>query len=140
MNLEEREAYAVKLHMDGYNCAQAIIGSYSDVIGLSFDDAMKLTYGMGAGMGKMREACGTVIGAGLVLSYYYGQAKPDADKKAEVYGIVNRFDKEFKENHEGKITCRDLLNLESDESDYLNKPFCNILIKDVVKQLDDYLK
>ncbi len=89
----------------GYNCAQSVVLAFCDEMNMNKDDAAKLTIGFGAGMGRLREVCGSVSGMTFVISAIYGEKS-----KAEVYEIVQKAAKEF-EKENGSIVCRELLGL-----------------------------
>ncbi len=60
-------------------------------------------------MGRLREVCGTVSGALLVLGQFCGYSDPkDAKAKTEHYHLVQEFARRFKEIN-GTIICRELL-------------------------------
>ena len=60
-------------------------------------------------MGRLREVCGTVSGALLVLGQLCGYSDPeDAKAKTEHYHLVQEFARRFKEIN-GTIICRELL-------------------------------
>lgn len=89
----------------GYNCAQAVALAFCDEMNLSEEAVSKLTIGFGAGMGRLREVCGSVSGMTFVISAIYGEKS-----KAEVYELVQTAAKEF-EKENGSIVCRELLGL-----------------------------
>ncbi|MCD7742545.1 MAG: C-GCAxxG-C-C family protein [Ruminococcus sp.] len=108
----EKGKRAYELFLQGYNCSQAVVGAWADEIGLDFDTAIKLSAGFGGGMGRMREVCGTVSGAFIVLSAKYSSGKPDPQSKKEMYEIIQRFAARFKEENEfDSIICREMLGL-----------------------------
>ena len=45
---------AVALFREGYNCAQAVTGAFAEQFGMSQEDALRFSEGMGAGMGRLR--------------------------------------------------------------------------------------
>lgn len=57
---------AYELFLSGYNCTQAVVGAFADVIGVDFDTAVRFASGFGGGMGRLREVCGTFSGAVIV--------------------------------------------------------------------------
>ena len=60
-------------------------------------------------MGRMREVCGTVSGALLVLGILCGYSDPkDPAAKIEHYHLVQEFARRFRELN-GTIICRELL-------------------------------
>ena len=93
---------AMGYFMSGLNCSQAVFCAFADEFGMDIETAMKVSCGLGGGVGRMRETCGTVTGAALVLGMRFG---PD---KAAVYPHVQEFCRKFKEEC-GSIVCRELL-------------------------------
>ena len=106
MNHSEK---AQELFLTGYNCSQAVFLAFDDVIGMDFSAAARLASSFGGGMGRMREVCGAVSGAFMVLGMLRGYDDPnDADKKAAYYAMLQDFGRQFREEH-GSIICRELL-------------------------------
>ena len=100
---------AGKLFLEGYNCAQAVVCAFSDVTGLDEKSAARLSSSFGGGMGRLREVCGTVSGARLVLGILYGYDDPkDYEAKKAHYQLVQEFARRFREIN-GTIICRELL-------------------------------
>ena len=58
---------AEKLSCGTHNCAQAVISTYADMIGIDEATARNLGNAFGAGMGTMEGTCGALVGAGIVL-------------------------------------------------------------------------
>ena len=95
--------------IEGYNCAQAVFLAFREEMGLDTVTAAKLSSSFGGGMGKMREVCGAVSGALMVLGMLEGNSDPADDQaKSDHYARVQAFAAKFKEEHE-TIICRDLL-------------------------------
>ena len=137
MNIEERVKLALDTHHQGYNCVQAVIAGYLDVLDISKKDAMKMGYGLRGGLGMMREVCGTLIGAGMVMSHKYGKEEADPKLKMEIYKKVAALGMEFEEIH-GSVVCGELLGLrETDKK--VNKKSCDELIEEVVRLLVKYI-
>ena len=100
---------ARELFMKGYNCAQAVFCAFGDMTGLDIDTAAKLASSFGGGLGRLREVCGTVSGAALVLGIVRGYSTPgDQEVKAAHYRTVQEFARRFSEQN-GSIICRELL-------------------------------
>lgn len=107
--MENRAMIAHENFKKGYNCAQAVFIAFKDEMGLDEVTAAKLSSSFGGGMGKMREVCGAVSGALMVLGMLKGNWDPDDDKaKSDHYAKVQEFAAKFKAEHE-TIICRDLL-------------------------------
>ena len=110
--MERKEVYAERaktLFTDGYNCAQAVLCAFEDVTHLPRQTAAKLASGFGGGIGRMREVCGAVSGAVMVLSLVCGYDDPKAtSEKTAHYALVQEFARRFREEN-GSIICRELL-------------------------------
>ena len=109
MPMPNHAELARDLFMQGYNCAQAVFCAFCDVTGLDIDTAARMASSFGGGLGRLREVCGTVSGAALVLGMARGYADPGdyAAKKAH-YALVQEFARRFREAN-GSIVCRELL-------------------------------
>ncbi len=102
MTIEEREALAEEFFMSGKNCSQAVMCAFAADYGMDIETAAKVSCGLGGGVGRMREVCGAVLGATLVLGLKHG------DDKTRVYPRVQTFCFKFKKEV-GSIVCRQLL-------------------------------
>ena len=115
INIEEREARAREYFTAGYNCAQAVVMAFSDIMSLDEVGAARIAAPFGGGMGRMREVCGAVSGMTMVA----GAISPATDPKNMVerknnYVLVQHFAAMFREQN-GDIVCRRLLSLEPRE-------------------------
>ena len=112
MNQTDR---AEKLFRQGYNCAQAVFGAFSQDLGLDSQEAMRLASPFGAGLGKLREVCGAVSGMLMVLGLARGYSNADAiDEKRALYALTQQAVHQF-ETENGYLLCRDLLHLKKGE-------------------------
>ena len=96
---------------NGYNCSQSVALAFCEEMNLTEDVVEKLMIGFGAGMGRMREVCGTISAMTFVISAIYGNKS-----KAEVYEMAQKCAKEF-EKENGSIVCRTLLGVETKGAD-----------------------
>lgn len=102
---------AEALFREGYNCAQAVFCAYAEEMGMELPTAAKLVSPLGGGMGRLREVCGTVSGALMVLGQLYGYGTPDKGAaKARLYALEQTFAKRFAAVN-GSYICRELLGL-----------------------------
>ena len=112
IDVEQRVERARGYFLAGYNCAQAVVMAFDDVMGLDELHAARLAAPFGGGMGRLREVCGTVSGMTLLA----GAISPSCDPKnmaerAANYALVQRFAEAFRAEN-GDIVCRRLLGLE----------------------------
>lgn len=97
------------LFLEGYNCSQAVVCAFEDLTGLDRRAAARLSSSFGGGMGRLREVCGVVSGALIVLGILCGYDDPkDQAAKTEHYKQVQEFARRFRERN-GSIICRELL-------------------------------
>ena len=101
---------AANLFTEGYNCAQAVFGAFTDVTGLDEKTAMTLSSSFGGGMGRLREVCGACTGAFMVAGIIFGYDDPkDDDAKKEHYALIQEIAKRFNEQN-STIICRELID------------------------------
>lgn len=147
--MSTREEKARKAFKDGYNCSQSLMLAYSDVIGIDEKQALRLSSAFGGGIGRMREVCGAVSGAFMVLGLLYGydDAK-DYEGKKDVYARVQEIAEDFK-NEEGSIICRELLGIDGKDTspvpskrteEYYKKRTCEEKVGLAAKILDEYIE
>ena len=68
MSIETRKHIAAeKKRCGSHNCAQAILCTYADKVGIEEDTARNIANSFGAGMGNMEGTCGALVGAGITL-------------------------------------------------------------------------
>ena len=100
--MDGRSDRAVELFESGLNCAQSVFTAFADEFGVEEELAKRISCGLGGGVGRMREVCGAVSAAAMVVGMRLG---PD---KAAVYPAVQEFCSKFKAEA-GSIVCRELL-------------------------------
>ena len=103
---------AVELFKEGFNCSQSVFTAFAHRFGIDEDTAKKISAGLGGGVGRMREVCGAVGGAAMVIGSICSATEGhDAETKQKNYELVREFADRFtKEN--GSIICRELLGLD----------------------------
>lgn len=111
-DIEERVAKAKRLFKEeGYNCCQAVVLAYNDLLGIEDSTAAAISSGFGGGMGRMREVCGSVSGmvmlAGLITPANDPSVKVDRTRN---YALVQDVAGEFRRQN-GSIICKELLGI-----------------------------
>jgi C_GCAxxG_C_C family probable redox protein len=139
---------AEQFFREGYNCAQAVLLAFGDITGLDDMTAAMLASSFGGGLGRMREVCGAVSGAAMVLGIAKGYSDPtDREAKKAHYKLIQDFCARFKEQN-GSIVCRELLNgvkttengvpeIRTDE--YYKKRPCPALVKQAAEIADEMI-
>ena len=103
--MDRRQMASDYFHM-GYNCSQAVVMAFEDIIGIDKETLAKMSVGLGGGVGRMREVCGCVSGMAMVLGLVCGNDDPSS--KNDIYPMVQKACERFK-NENGSIICRELL-------------------------------
>ena len=112
------------------------------------ETALKVTCGLGAGMGRKEEVCGAVTGGILVLGMRHGRGKNDDRAAMELTYAKTRELMERFSGRNGTFICRKLLNgceLTTEEGqrhfkedDFLNK-ICVPCVQTVVEILESIM-
>lgn len=112
----KRDQIAKENFLKGYNCTQAVVLAFSDVLGIDGQTALRLVSPFGGGMGRLREVCGTVSAMFFVLGAARGYADPkDTEGKKRLYAEVQELAEAFRKEN-GSIICRELLGVAGTES------------------------
>ncbi len=140
--------YAKELFYKGYNCSQSVFCAFCDVTGLDIDTAARMSSSFGGGMGRLREVCGTVSGALMVLGMVRGYSDPeDLRAKSDHYHLVQEFAARFREKN-GSIVCRELLRgvevkpgtePEARTPEYYNKRPCPQYVYEAARILEEMI-
>ena len=98
------------LFLEGYNCAQAVFCAFDDLTGLDRETSARLASSFGGGLGRMRQVCGTVSAAAMVLGIARGYSDPnDIEAKKAHYHLIQEYARRFRAQN-GSIVCRELLS------------------------------
>lgn len=134
---------------NGCNCAQSVLTAFTDLTGLTEAQSMKIASSFGGGMGRLREVCGALTGAFMVLGLLYADDHvPEHGAKSTHYERVQEFAAKFREQN-GSILCRDLLAgvetvpgkvPEKRSKEYYEKRPCGELVRYAADLLDRYIE
>lgn len=147
MNKKER---ARELFLQGYNCSQSVFCAFAADYGIEPELALRLSASFGGGIGRMRETCGALCGACMVIGLEKGQINPnDSAAKQDNYNAVQNISQRFKEMN-GSTKCAELLKLRKntpitsipDErtAEYYKTRPCLRMVDSAVELLEDFLK
>ena len=139
---------AKDLFLQGYNCSQAVAGAFCDAVGLDEKTILALSSSFGGGMGRMREVCGALSGAFLIMGAAEGNYPPnDHAAKAFHYQQVQSIAARFRQIH-GTILCRELLAGTGTDSkpipdqrtpEYYQKRPCSYMVETAAEILEEWL-
>ena len=136
---------AKKLFLEGFNCAQAVFVAFSDVTGLTEEQAFLVSTSFGGGMGHTGEACGAVTGMYMAIGAILGYKDPfDDEAKQNHYKLIAKLSDDFKAEFSA-VRCPELLaklgkgeyDLPNTE-DYKKRP-CLIFVEKAAEMVEKLL-
>jgi C_GCAxxG_C_C family probable redox protein len=102
------------------NCAQAVLNSYCEDLGLDKNIALRLAQGFGAGMGRTDNICGAVSGAYMVLGLRpYPEIEDRRARMEHVYQLIQDFNRLFTAKNKS-LKCTDLTGCDLSTAEGLN--------------------
>ena len=148
IDVEARSTRARELFEQGYNCSQAVVVAYADVLKQDPDALAALVQPMGGGMGRLREVCGAVSGMFMVSSAaYQGAPVTDRDARTQIYSGVQLLAERYR-GECGSIVCRELLGLKQQSDapvpeertpDYYKRRPCAEYVALAARMVGEYL-
>ena len=134
-SIEARVAEIKDKHTRGYNCAQIVLCSYAEELGIDEETLFRISEGFGAGMGGMMQTCGAVTAMFMALGLANSSGDLQAcDTKPQTMKKVRELAAEF-EKKNGSIVCRELKGI--DTGKVLRS--CDGCIEDGIRILGEYL-
>lgn len=134
-SIEERVAEIKDKHTRGYNCAQIVLCSYAEELGIDEETLFRISEGFGAGMGGMMQTCGAVTAMFMALGLANSSGDLQVcDTKTQTMKKVRELAAEF-EKKNGSIVCRELKGI--DTGKVLRS--CDGCIEDGIRILGEYL-
>ena len=89
---------AEKKRLNTHNCAQAVVCTYCDLVGLPEETALDIAGAYGTGMGCMEGTCGALVGAGMIV----GLATKDRNlSRTRMKALMEKF-----QQRNGATRCR----------------------------------
>ena len=112
---EERGARARDYFLQGFNCCQAVLLAFSDVLEANrLATAQLLTVigsGFGGGFARMREVCGSFTACTMLAGFLLPADEKDMQTRKANYALVQEMADAFRERNGGSIICGELLGL-----------------------------
>ncbi len=111
----ERGERAKDFFLQGYNCCQAVLLAFADILGaegLADEDLLKtIGSGFGGGFARMREVCGSFSGCTVMAGFIRPAVTPGLEERKANYALVQDMATAFRERNGGSIVCGELLGL-----------------------------
>lgn len=131
-SIEERVAEIKDKHTRGYNCAQIVLCSYAEELGIDEETLFRISEGFGAGM---MQTCGAVTAMFMALGLANSSGNLQVcDTKPQTMKKVRELAAEFEQKN-GSIVCRELKGI--DTGKVLRS--CDGCIEDGIRILGEYL-
>ncbi|MBK9927628.1 MAG: C_GCAxxG_C_C family protein [Anaerolineales bacterium] len=134
---------------NGFNCAQSVVTSFCDDLGIDKDTALRLSCGFGGGIGRKGEVCGTVTGGIIIIGAKHGKDTQGNKENMDVTYSKTRELMDFVAEKHGSYLCRTLIkdcDLTTEEGqnrfkelDLKNK-VCKQCMSDVIEKVEDMLE
>lgn len=143
MKKQETVEKILSLFEDGYTCSQSVLLPFCERFGLDEETAKRIASTFGGGMGRLREKCGALTGAFMVLGLAYGNTDPkNMETKLAAYQQVRDLNVAIERIY-GTTQCHDLLNNYTKESNVAERTrhatICRKMVRDVAGLLYDML-
>lgn len=95
---------------DKFNCAQSVLTSFTEELGLTEDELLRVSSAFGGGIARQQFTCGAVTGAAMALGLRFGRGKNDKyEKKQLTYDRTIKLFEAFTKLN-GSTSCLKLLN------------------------------
>ena len=110
----ERGERARDFFLQGYNCCQAVLLAFADILeaeGLDKKMIKTISSGFGGGFARMREVCGSFSACTVMAGFIRPAASPGMDERKANYVLVQEMAADFRERNGGSIVCGELLGL-----------------------------
>jgi C_GCAxxG_C_C family probable redox protein len=138
---------AEALFRSGWSCSQAVTCAFAKDFGIDEKTALRLSCGLGGGMGHTGNTCGAVSGALMVIGMKYGRTSiEDLASKEKTYELAQKFVKEFRARN-NSVNCSELLKYDLSDPEKLKaareagvfKTICPRLVRDAGDILETLL-
>lgn len=105
---KSRVSVAYNNHASGYNCAQSVVCSYCDLLGMDEKTAFRAAEGYGLGIAGMHETCGSVCAMIMLAGLKNSDGNLEAPKtKLNTFALGREMADKFKEKN-SSIMCNKL--------------------------------
>ncbi len=111
----ERGERARNHFLEGYNCCQAVLLAFADVLeanGAAQTELLKIIgSGFGGGFARLREVCGSFSGCTILAGFISPAVTPGMEARTANYALVQEMAADFRARNGGSIVCGELLGL-----------------------------
>ena len=151
---EERGARARDYFLQGFNCCQAVLLAFSDVLEANRQATPELLTvigsGFGGGFARLREVCGSFSACTMLAGFMLPANEKDMQTRTANYALVQEMAAAFRERNGGSIVCRELLEMQERQpegpapsartAEYYKKRPCPEIIKNAATIVAEKMK
>ncbi len=107
-----KQEKALDYFRKGNNCAQSVLLSFADDLGIEKKFAENVASGFGAGMGRLQNTCGALTGSFMVIGLYNSRMiKNEEERKETTNRLIQALDQDFTELF-GYSDCKGLTGMD----------------------------
>ena len=133
---KSRVEIAKQKHLNGYNCCQAVVCTYCDLLGMDEKTAFRASEGFGLGIAGMQETCGSVCGMIFLAGLKNSDGNMEQPKsKLETFKLGKKMIESFTEMNTS-VKCNILRGTDG-ATDRIRS--CNGCVEDCAKIVEEYL-
>jgi C_GCAxxG_C_C family probable redox protein len=107
------------LFNSGFNCAESVLTSAKERLGVRSSMVPRVATGFGAGVGRKGSLCGALTGAVMAIGLAYGRQKQSQDRE-KAYALARRTFDRFKARF-GSPYCMELIKVDLDTKAGMDK-------------------
>ena len=133
---KSRVEIAVEKFKNGYNCSQAVVCTYCDLLGVDEATAFALAEWFGSGIARTNETCGSVCGMIMLAGLFNSDKNLQNPKtKIQTLKLGNELMEKFREMNT-TVKCKELKNLGNEAPPIRS---CSGCVKDSAIIVEKYL-
>lgn len=126
-----KQEIAIESFNSGFNCAQSVVKAFSKELEIDEIQALNMSSGFGAGMGRLQKTCGAVTGSYMVIGLHNSLAIQVQENRFDLSSkMIQDFESQFIEKH-GTTSCGELINCDFNSAEG-QKKFREENIKEVI--------
>jgi len=110
---------AVVFFDSGFHCAESVLMSAKEALGVRSPALPRIATGFGAGVGRKGSLCGALTGAVMGIGLAYGRQHPGQDRE-KAYALARKTFDRFKAKF-GSPYCMDLIKVDLDTKAGMDK-------------------
>lgn len=130
-----------------FDCSQVVLVNFADKLGISREEAYKMSACFGGGMGVPGGTCGAIAGAMIAIGIKYGQYDPEHMEQKDIMAAKrSQFFEKIRDKYPS-VLCKDVLGYDLTNAKEralivekgLIYSVCPVAVADVIAALEEVL-